>query len=427
MTESPAAAFSPSAQKYDDLFAWSLGLAILAIFPLARFAPKGLAPLLVVFALIGAAYWLVKRPRISITPVATWAALFVALTLASALWSITPGTTIKTATSLVGTLLCAYTIFHLVMNLPDDSQMIARRIFVYGGLVALAALAIDLIPQEVAEHIYGTEIKSKASSINFWNVRKPALTIAALLIWPWLGAARNILPRSAIIGAIIAYLIIVGASDAGAARGAGILAVAAAIAVFFFQRAVLGITAVGLILAIFAAPLIPPMMTDPQTLEARYDGFSESAIHRISIWQRSAEKIKDNPVAGSGFDTVRALYGSWSARSTTFLPGTERRWTVMSEPIPLHPHNAFLQIWIELGAIGAALCAAFLCALIYVIAQKSRDDLTCAVSLGAFVSGTFIANISFGAWQAWWIAALILIGALIVLALRPTSAEPKQI
>ena len=27
----------------------------------------------------------------------------------------------------------------------------------------------------------------------------------------------------------------------------------------------------------------------------------------------------------------------------------------MYEPIPLHPHNAVLQVWLELGAVGAAI------------------------------------------------------------------------
>jgi O-antigen ligase len=93
--------------------------------------------------------------------------------------------------------------------------------------------------------------------------------------------------------------------------------------------------------------------------------------------------------------------------------------------LPLHPHNAALQVWLELGAVGAALAAA-LAWLLGVAAARA----TCpAAAAGALASGAVTAMLSFGAWQAWWIAAGLLAAAACAGCLRcgaPGSAAPPR-
>ncbi len=69
-----------------------------------------------------------------------------------------------------------------------------------------------------------------------------------------------------------------------------------------------------------------------------------------------------------------------------------------------HPHNAFLQLWVELGALGAALAAVLLTAWFGAIGRADRRLQPFLLAWTALVAA--IALVSHGAWQAWWVAAI---------------------
>lgn len=111
---------------------------------------------------------------------------------------------------------------------------------------------------------------------------------------------------------------------------------------------------------------------------------------RLDIWRFASARISERPWFGWGIDASRV----WDA-------------------IPLHPHNAALQLWLELGVVGAALGALFwsyVWAQIGAVAHANRSNagLFAAVAV-AYLS---IGGLSFGVWQEWWLA----LGALAVIA-----------
>jgi O-antigen ligase len=69
-----------------------------------------------------------------------------------------------------------------------------------------------------------------------------------------------------------------------------------------------------------------------------------------------------------------------------------------------HPHNAALQVWVELGAIGAALAIAVVVLLLRRIAKLPGEML--AVSLALLSAVAAVSLVGHGAWQAWWPAAI---------------------
>jgi O-antigen ligase len=71
-----------------------------------------------------------------------------------------------------------------------------------------------------------------------------------------------------------------------------------------------------------------------------------SAQHRVEIWHFAAERALDRPLFGHGLNASRAIPNGGEV--SAFLPPDK-------PIIPLHPHDAFLQIWLELGAVGAVL------------------------------------------------------------------------
>ena len=75
-----------------------------------------------------------------------------------------------------------------------------------------------------------------------------------------------------------------------------------------------------------------------------------SARHRVEIWNYTADLIGRKPLTGWGFDAARSI-----PKARPFEQVGER------ELMPLHPHNAPLQILLELGAVGAAIVFAPQC------------------------------------------------------------------
>lgn len=122
---------------------------------------------------------------------------------------------------------------------------------------------------------------------------------------------------------------------------------------------------------------------------------------RLNIWAFAADHIQDHPFRGWGLDASRTF----------------------GDAIPLHTHNAQLQLWLELGAVGAALVGAFFCWLAYGVTRAAETDRGAAAMSGAaLTSYLVIGALSFGVWQEWWIA----VGALAIVAcvaVRRSSGE----
>ena len=78
--------------------------------------------------------------------------------------------------------------------------------------------------------------------------------------------------------------------------------------------------------------------------------------------------------------------------------------------IPLHPHNAGLQVWLELGLVGALLLAGLAWVALRGLARLPRIDQT--LGLATFSCAFVIASVSYGLWQNQWVATLMMAAAL---------------
>jgi exopolysaccharide production protein ExoQ len=77
--------------------------------------------------------------------------------------------------------------------------------------------------------------------------------------------------------------------------------------------------------------------------------------------------------------------------------------------MPLHPHNFALQLWLELGLIGALAGAV---GLAFLARKLGGDRATRAALAGALCASVAIGSVGYGLWQGWWMAALWLLLAL---------------
>jgi O-antigen ligase len=140
------------------------------------------------------------------------------------------------------------------------------------------------------------------------------------------------------------------------------------------------------------------------------DWLVTSAQHRVQIWNHVAELIEQKPLTGWGFDAARAF----------------KKDRVASEQgdrqlLPLHPHNAPLQVWLELGAIGAAIGAVLLVLLIRRIEKLPNPERICSQAL--FAGTLAIACTAYGLWQNQWLA-MMCSAALLIPLTSPFQGKP---
>ncbi|WP_262269514.1 O-antigen ligase family protein [Microvirga yunnanensis] len=135
---------------------------------------------------------------------------------------------------------------------------------------------------------------------------------------------------------------------------------------------------------------------------------------RIALWQAFSDVARRYPILGTGF--ASSPHMDHHPVAADIDPAYREMLKVG------HPHNAFLQVWVELGAVGA-LWVSLLILWVMGCLAKAPDDIR-RVGLMTLMSASAIALVSHGAWQGWWISAVTLAAAL--LTLRPKSRKSEQ-
>ncbi|WP_417487555.1 O-antigen ligase family protein [Maricaulis sp.] len=145
--------------------------------------------------------------------------------------------------------------------------------------------------------------------------------------------------------------------------------------------------------SVIVLPLILPGLIDvlPDSWRAALPASFE---WRLQIWSYTGDLIREQPWIGYGLDASRPLSGEAEVFAFGRLHNVE--------VLPLHPHNATLHVWLETGAVGAALLAGVLVALGGRIAAAQQLSRLQAVGV-AWVVVVYVTLIvfSYGVWQEW--------------------------
>ncbi len=138
-----------------------------------------------------------------------------------------------------------------------------------------------------------------------------------------------------------------------------------------------------------------------------------SIRHRLAMWSFATAKIEEKPLLGWGFNASR------------HIPQEDFRLAPNMEIMPLHPHNLALQTRLELGLPGAIVLAGLVFVVFYRLATFTDDGWKSGLVMAAGSSWFFIANVSYGMWQSWWIALAFLLALLMKIALAANSGESR--
>lgn len=177
-----------------------------------------------------------------------------------------------------------------------------------------------------------------------------------------------------------------------------------------------------LAIAILGAPFALPIQLAPLA-QCWLSEHKPSAMHRVLIWNWVDQHIRERPILGWGLDAARRMPGGHS--HIQILGCTEFPSDLVlldNEVLPLHPHNAALQIWLELGGVGALIAtvsAVLTLTLLFRVVAIRASSCVSATILSALAG----ALVSFGIWQEWWIALLLTSGAISLMAARFVGPE----
>ena len=378
---------------------WVLvGAAALAA-PLGYLAPLGLASLV---ALVG----LLCLPAVRITDVDRPAAIIL---FAALIWAAVSTTWSPYHPSKLGNT----TILKLALELPlfwsaisagrrADPRLraLALGIMAWGCMLFGVVLIVEAATRGAiykALHVAYGPIRADLAESNVGHS-----TQVLGLIWPLaaLGATRALRPW-------FALAMVLGTGAAALAFGYDssmlglVLAPVAALAIWRWPSGaprLMALAAAGLFLL---TPLAVWAVRHFFDYEAIRQALPKTDSMRLGYWSHAIDWIRERPLRGWGLDASRA-----------FGPG-----------IVLHPHNNPLQIWLELGAIGAVAAAAFWGVVLSRLSRPAPDLATAATA--ACAAAYLLFGVNFGVWQDWWLALGALVAMLAVMnaADRQTSTS----
>lgn len=397
--------------------------AALVVFPVAILAPMQLSSLLALAAfLLLCASWRTKS-----WPVAPWAMLAPAMALAawaalSLLWAIdrklAAEETLRFALALAGIAVLAAA----ANGLDGEGRSRVSRHFVRGALAGAMLLSFEIFSRGLVLETLRGFIHPDAPFL-FSTAFNRATAAIAILVWPFalVLLRRRAWRPTAILPFLWGLWAIVGLD-----KHASAIAMLAGLAVFalswFAGRACATLFSLAAILTIALAPIVPRLVLEPKSVASIFPDISFSEYHRLIIWRFTAARIADRPLLGWGMNSSRAIPGGKDLEETA-IPERASRGSGDNpgERLPLHPHSAPLQLWLELGVPGAALGAAFAAGLAWRLRRTAIDRPARAAALGAMASAGIVFSMSFSLWQSWWLATLGLGAALLIAAPRGES------
>ena len=384
-----------------------LFLLVVLFPPLGVIAPKALALLLFVAAL-----WQIvptcvngRWRDIFRGPVAIMAGLIAIWALISVLWSLDALAGLLTAAKLTGVMLAMLIILDGTRLIKAGDKKIFNKAFMVSYVIASALIGFETL-FGAAGHNWVAWLSGRADyDLTVLNRAGVILFLAAwpvaLVLWR---QGHRLLASTAVLAA--AAVICFGVSSSNfIALFAGLTG---ALLAWYLGPRLQYVLALVFAAGILVAPITTAAWLTPERMAPYIDEAQYSILHRFHIWHFTGERIAEKPVLGWGIDAARRI------------PGGDTKLPSGGNVMGVHPHNASLQIWLELGGLGALLTTILVIALWRIIGALT-DPAARAGATAMLLSALTVANLSFGIWQTWWMATLTAVAVLWTVALRVSS------
>lgn len=387
--------------------AWTTALALFLIPGFGLYLPNALIITLAVCALVRAA----EHIRHRTLPPWRQTAFLLILTLAlwaagSTLWAINAKAALEGAASLAGCGFLLLFVLDIAAVLDRGGRQRAITSFFAGFALATTMLLTDMIS---GGHLAGWfrgydigDVLQQELALRSLNRGVTLLAMFSTLLFLAIWQLRS--PSRRWMGWVITLLglscaLFWGKDAVVLATAAGAAAVLLALLPGRWPWRLLG---GGMTVLVLLWPLAVRPLPGPQQIWEQWQGWPQSLQHRIFIWKFTTDNVAERPLSGWGMNSAKFIPGG-NQDVIVGRPGNSARW----RPLPLHPHNAILQWWLELGAIGTVLAGAVVLSAIHALCRLSDRPRRLAAA-AIFGQACVVSLLSYGAWQSWWLAGLIL-------------------
>jgi exopolysaccharide production protein ExoQ len=322
-----------------------------------------------------------------------WIAIaFVGLCWLSVAWSIAPGRSLHGALQMTG-IVAAALIFLGGRPLADD---VAGRLFpvlLFACLLGAAIVCIDTMGfYPLQALVTGRSALSAATKYN------RGVDYLVLIVWPVLACVwwRREWKSTLLLAAGMVAALLLGSSAAG--RVAGVTGTVILVLAFCAPRLVAAGLATGTVLLAAGLPFILRVLAERHTALVPY--VKPSGIHRLEIWDYMTARVLEHPLQG------------WGILSASAVPirSEELSSYIYANSQGIYPHNQWLELWIEIGALGAAVGLAL--ALLVLLRVRRLPETLRPFAYAAFTSAMTVSCLNFEVTTDSWWAALAASGFL---------------
>ncbi|OAN49232.1 hypothetical protein A6A04_03715 [Paramagnetospirillum marisnigri] len=397
----------------------------------ALFAFRGTIILLILIALLG--LWGLFQKQWCFPSSRGWLAWTAALLIwcvASAVWASTPGLALPKSAELLGLGLagCLGLGYFRALDGAAADRILLAMIF---GLISCAVIALsDHMDGMMVSRLLHAMVGKPIAQGHAFSAPKASATLAAIWAVLCVGACwmRGWYRRAGLV--LVSAFVIIWVTNSNTGLVAAVVGFVALAVAWWFPRAVRMILASCLVIG-FAVGGLASSIPNTWDIAQKIRQIPPSGLHRLAIWQFTGQRIDERPLLGWGLDSSRALPGGEDdipvtlkfvdeprEEATNCKPG--RVCVMQLQALPLHPHNFVLQVWVELGAVGAFL---FCGMVVAILRARGGADPGTSTALAVIATSAMVAMAGYGIWQIWWLSALWLSALVAVAVLQPPYAK----
>lgn len=148
-----------------------------------------------------------------------------------------------------------------------------------------------------------------------------------------------------------------------------------------------------------------------------------SYLHRLHLWHKTSHVIARSPIIGYGIGTS-SMFSTPDTFDLEYHDTNGIKYTVKAEKMGLHPHNIALQLWLELGVVGALL-GGWIIAFIFQNVSKATSRTAFISHMGCFITAMTIFWINVGTFQTWWLSSIVCV-ILLFFSSNDTAVYAKK-
>ncbi|NHK28582.1 O-antigen ligase family protein [Parvularcula flava] len=313
--------------------------------------------------------------------------------------------------------------------LPTHIASLLARFLLGAGALAIVCLGIeavtggairDIIPPEGRD---GKDIIASARGTTIGLCLLPALL---LLLWRIQGLPGT-RPKAGFYAIAAVAVACLGAGALLFGVTVNLIALAAIIAAgtlaLFRPKLALWLTAGGWAATFLLAPVAGLFLPSIEVIETM-DGAPTSWVQRLAIWRFAMDNIFSGPLAflfGGGVNYSQYLNDLGRTVSLPGYPG----------PIPLfptHPHNLFVQIWLEFGLVGVLMVLGIIWLVVrFMLTRLEMLRPPVAAACLALAAGFYvICAVDLSLWTLWRLAAPVFALYIMIAAERVYATKMSR-